>query len=114
MTMKSTLKTTLGTLLATVLALALSPASQASDWDVQPSIKKSFSPDNPNKSSGLVMAQIEINEKGRATGASIAKSTDESLDPHVLEAVKKWLFKPAKKGGSPVASKIHAPFKFEG
>ncbi len=100
--------------LIAALAFALLPAANAADWDEQPSVKKSVAPDNPNKLEGMVMATINIDEKGFVVGAEIAKSTDAALDSEVLEAVKQWRFNPAKKGGAAIACKINVPFKFKG
>ncbi|EDY81668.1 hypothetical protein VDG1235_1286 [Verrucomicrobiia bacterium DG1235] len=77
-------------------------------------MKKSVAPDNPNKLDGMVMATINIDEKGFVVGAEISKSTDTALEAPVLDAVKKWRFNPAKKGGDAIACKINVPFKFKG
>jgi len=107
-------KTAFHAFLLAALAFAIVPATHAGDWDEQPSVKKSVAPSNPNKLSGMVMATINIDEKGFVVDASIAKSTDATLDSEVLDAVKKWRFNPAKKGGSAIACKINVPFKFKG
>lgn len=109
-----TIKTAFRALLVSIFALALFPAVHANDWDEQPSVKKSVAPDNPSGVQGMVMATIEIDEKGNVVNATIAKSTDAALEPHVIDAVQQWLFNPAKKGGSPIACKINVPFKFKG
>lgn len=106
-------KTTFRAFLLAIFAFTFLPSIHAGDWDEQPSVKKTIAPKNPNKVEGMVMATIEIDEKGFVTSASIAKSTDETLDGHVIEAVQQWLFNPAKKGGAPIACKINVPFKFK-
>ncbi|MBD5782366.1 energy transducer TonB [Pelagicoccus sp. NFK12] len=108
------IKTAIHALLLAALAFTALPALNANDWDEQPSIKKSVAPDNPNKLEGMVMATINIDEKGFVVSAEIAKSTDAALDSNVLDAVKQWRFNPAKKGGSAIACKINVPFKFKG
>lgn len=100
-------------LLIAAFAAALFPAVNAKDWDEQPSVAKSVSPENPNKVTGMVSATIEIDEKGFVTSAQIEKSTDAALEQPVLEAVKEWRFNPAKKGGQPVSCKIRVPFQFK-
>lgn len=108
------LKSAIQLFLLAAVALVTLPAIHAADWDEQPSVKKSVAPDNPGKVTGMVMATLNIDEKGFVVSAEISKSTDASLDPQVLDAVKQWRFNPAKKGGSAIACKINVPFKFKG
>lgn len=107
-------KTAIHTLLLAAFAFTMTPVINAADWDEQPAVKKSVAPDNPKKLTGMVMATIQIDEKGFVVGAEISKSTDASLDNSVLSAVKAWRFEPAKKGGSPIACQINVPFQFKG
>lgn len=83
-------------------------------WDVQPKIKKSVSPKNPNKITGMVSATIVIKEDGSVGDAKIAKSTDPLLDQPVIDALKKWRFHPAQLDGKPIECTIKVPFKFQG
>ena len=108
------LKTAFHAILLAAFAFVAVPALHAGDWDEQPSVKKSVAPSNPNKITGMVMATIVIDEKGFVVDATIAKSTDASLDSEVIAAVKKWRFNPAKKGGSAISAKINVPFRFKG
>ncbi len=85
----------------------------AEDWDQGPSVQRSIAPENPNKLEGMVTAVLEIDERGTVIGATIGKSTDSALEKPVLEAVKKWSFAPAQKGGAAVACKIKVPFMFK-
>lgn len=110
--MKS-LKSAICALIIGTAALALLPTTEASDWDVQPSVKMSVAPENSAKLQGMVMATINIDEKGFVVDAKIAKSTDAALDASVLEAVKQWRFNPAQKGGAAIACQINVPFKFK-
>ncbi|MBC2605541.1 energy transducer TonB family protein [Pelagicoccus albus] len=108
------IKSAIHAFLLAALAFTMLPAVNAEDWDEQPSVKKSVAPENPQKITGMVMATLNIDEKGFVTGAEISKSTDNALDSQVLDAVKQWRFNPAKKGGSAIACKINVPFKFKG
>lgn len=110
--MKS-LKHAICALIIGTLASAFLPSAHAGDWDVQPTVKKSIAPDNSGNLEGMVMATINIDEKGFVVGAEIAKSTDPALDAPVLAAVKQWRFDPAQKGGSAIPCKINVPFKFK-
>ncbi|MBK1877123.1 energy transducer TonB [Pelagicoccus mobilis] len=107
------LKSAICALLIGSAALLHMPSSEASDWDVQPSVKMSVAPENSAKLAGMVMATINIDEKGFVVGAKIAKSTDAELDASVLAAVKQWRFNPAQKGGNAIACQINVPFKFK-
>lgn len=109
----SKFKTALHAFLLAALTLTVLPALSAADWDEQPSVKKSVAPDNPNNLNGMVMATLNIDEKGFVVSAEISKSTDAALDKEVLDAVKQWRFNPAKKGGSAISCKINVPFKFK-
>lgn len=83
-------------------------------WDVQPKIKKSVAPVNPNKIVGMVSATIVIKVDGTIGEAKIAKSTDPLLEQPVLDALKKWRFHPAKLNGEAIECTIKVPFKFQG
>lgn len=113
--MKS-LPTVFRVLLFAAIGFSLQATSSAlgKDWDEQPSVKKSVSPANPNKLSGMVTATIVIDEKGFVTDAKINKATDPQLEEPVLDAVKKWLFNPAKLEGKAITCTINVPFKFQG
>lgn len=96
-----------------IIALFVSPYANAGDWDVQPTVKMSVAPQNPSKIKGMVMATIQIDEKGHVASAKIAKSTDSALEESVLEAVKQWRFNPAQKEGNAIACQINLPFQFK-
>jgi|GEM_PF-2634331 len=89
-------------------------SANAPKWDVQPKVKKSVAPANPDKLSGMVSAKIVITAAGKVSSAEIAKSTDPALDKPVLDALQKWLFHPAKLEGKPIECTIKVPFKFQG
>ena len=110
-------KSSLRTIALLALGLLLAGVSYADGdqkWDVQPSVKKSVSPDNPNKITGMVTALIVIDADGNVKEASISKSTDSSLEEPVLSALKQWRFAPAQLDGKPIECKIKVPFKFQG
>ncbi|MEM9160260.1 MAG: energy transducer TonB [Verrucomicrobiota bacterium] len=102
------------TVLLAIAFAVFSPSAIAQDkkWDVQPSVKKSVAPTNPNNIAGLVTAKIEIDEKGNVVTAEISKATDQSLEAPVLDALKQWRFTPAKLAGKPIPCTIKVPFKF--
>lgn len=61
---------------------------------------------------GMVSISVTIDEKGSVAAATVTKSTNAGFDDAALEAVKQWKFKPAKKGGQPVAVTVVLPIRF--
>ncbi len=61
---------------------------------------------------GVVTVSCVIDEKGNVTEPSVEKATNDAFKAPALEALKKWKFKPAKKGGTPVALKVSIPIQF--
>ncbi len=101
-------------LILVVAAFAASTVSAAdSKWDVQPSVKKSVAPANPNGIEGMAMAVVVIATDGSVASVTIDKSTDASLEQPILEAVKQWRFNPAQLNGTPIECSIKVPFKFK-
>jgi len=107
-------------LLTLVLAFAgLSLQAQTADdihikVDENPSVLRTVKPEAPQGESGLVAVQCVIDENGKVVSAVVSKSTNSALDSFALEAVAKWDFKPAKKDGKTVKTKVTIPFRFEG
>jgi len=105
-------------------ALALSPFSLSADdtiytsVDVNPVPVKTPPPNYPSEMKragvgGIVAVTIVINEKGTVDSARVAKSSNPAFEPPALEAVKKWVFKPAKKDGAPVKTRVTIPIRFD-
>lgn len=61
---------------------------------------------------GVVTVKCTIDEKGNVTEPVVEKASNDAFVPPALEALKKWKFKPAKKGGAPVALKVSIPIQF--
>ena len=62
-------------------------------------------PDNAaRRSEYLGLLRIQIDAEGRVTSAAIVKGTHPAFDVAALTAAKLWLYKPAMRGGQPVAS----------
>ena len=53
-----------------------------------------------------------IDEKGNVTDPKVVKASNPDFAAPALEALKKWKFKPAKKGGVPVPIKVAFPIQF--
>lgn len=71
-------------------------------------------PDNLRRDgvSGIVTVAIIISASGEVKEASINKSTHKDFETPALDAVKRWKFKPAKKDGADIPSKVIVPLHF--
>jgi protein TonB len=63
-------------------------------------------------SPGLVTVSFTVDDKGNVVDEKIVKSSNPDLDEPALRAIRKWRFKPARKDGTPVASHVAMPMKF--
>ncbi len=64
--------------------------------------------------SGRVLVNCVVDAEGRVTGTSIKQSSGHpDLDKAAINAVNKWKFKPATKGGRKVKATVVVPFNFE-
>jgi protein TonB len=92
-----------------------SPAS-ATDADRGPIAVRITQPRYPEAPfrkgiSGTVEVEILIDTTGRVSKSKVVKSIPE-LDAAALDCVKNWVFRPAMKGGQPVATVASAPITF--
>lgn len=55
---------------------------------------------------------VTIDADGHVVRAEVAESAGAHLDEAAIVAVRQWTFKPALRGGKPVASRIRVPFHF--
>lgn len=63
---------------------------------------------------GRVLVTCMVDAEGRVTGTSIKQSSGHpDLDKAAINAVNKWKFKPATKGGRKVKASCIVPFNFE-
>jgi len=62
---------------------------------------------------GRVVLSVEVLPTGDAGAISIERSSGvASLDRAAAEAVRRWRFRPARHGGSPVRATVHVPIRF--
>lgn len=62
---------------------------------------------------GRVLMKVLVSEQGAATDVQIEKSSGlERLDNAAINAVKRWLFIPAKKNNQPISAYVLVPMKF--
>jgi protein TonB len=63
---------------------------------------------------GVTTLRVRVLETGRVDDVLVEKSSGfRDLDLAAIEAVKKWLFEPARRGKDPVAVDVMLPVKFE-
>jgi TonB family protein len=68
------------------------------------------SPSVPADYIGLtVEVEFTVDAKGKTSGFKVKSTSDLTLVGAVLDAVKKWEFKPAVSGGVPVTTKVVLP-----
>lgn len=65
------------------------------------------------KIEGVVTVVFVVDAAGKVTNPRVEKSTHPSFDKPALEAVKKWKFEPAIRGGQRVACKMRVPIRFQ-
>jgi protein TonB len=65
------------------------------------------------KLEGLVYVRLIVGPDGRVKHAEILKSAHEVFNQPVLEAVRKWIFKPGKQLGQPVTVRVVVPYRFK-
>ena len=62
--------------------------------------------------SGVVSVKCTIDEKGNVMEPTVVKTTHPEFAEPAIEALSKWKFKPAKRGGVVVSIKITIPVQF--
>lgn len=63
---------------------------------------------------GKVVVSCVVDMKGNITSSKIKQSSGHAeLDKAALQAVQRWKFKPARRGGKPIQATCNIPFTFE-
>jgi protein TonB len=62
---------------------------------------------------GTVSVIFVVDPSGRAVNPRVEESTHPAFDKPALDAVRKWKFEPAVKGGERVACKMRVPIRFQ-
>ncbi len=65
------------------------------------------------KLEGTVSVIFVVDPSGRVVNPRVEQSTHPAFDKPALDAVKKWKFEPAVKGGERVACKMRVPIRFQ-
>ena len=104
---------------AACIALFLAGAvhAQESKFDEPPMPTKTVAPVYPaalksDGVAGMVSLSITVDEQGTVQNPVVKKSSRQEFEQPAIDAVSKWKFKPAKKGGQPVAVQVVVPVKF--
>ena len=93
----------------------IEPFSQA---DISASYAHNPKPDYPTIAKirgwqGEVLLRVHVSEQGISDLVEVQRSSGfDALDESAIEAVKQWLFTPAKYGAEPVASSVIVPIVF--
>jgi protein TonB len=80
---------------------------------VNPAPAKVVSPTNlPRTFEGAtVMVSMVIDETGQPRDIKVVSTRDRQLTKHLVSAVAQWQFTPARKNGTPVATKVLMPIE---
>ena len=65
----------------------------------------------PEFNGGSVQLEFTVEKDGKTAAFSVTSATDDVLATAVVEAVKKWRFRPAVVDGKPVAMRVALPVK---
>lgn len=87
------------------------------DFDERPVPVKAYPPAYPPEMlekgvSGLVNVSVVIDTNGTVVEREVAKASRPEFERAALDAVRKWKFKPGKKGGQPVNVRMVLPIQF--
>ncbi len=63
---------------------------------------------------GVVLLKVAVNERGRVTAVTVARSSGHPLlDERASSTVReRWVFKPARRGNTPVPAEVTVPVRF--
>ncbi len=98
------------------------PSEQAQEFyafDEPPMLIKSINPRYPDLArqagiEGTVLIEVLVNEEGKIEQARVIQSdVTPAMEKAALEAVKKFLFKPAKQRTVPVPARMAIPIRFK-
>ncbi len=63
---------------------------------------------------GIALVGVAVKPDGTVAESTLVRSAgDPDLDRAALEAVRRWLFEPARRDGAPVAGTVQVPVRFE-
>ncbi|WP_048863153.1 energy transducer TonB, partial [Acidisphaera rubrifaciens] len=63
---------------------------------------------------GTVIVRVQVTAEGTAASVSVGRSSGHPLlDAAALDAIRSWRFRPATRGGVPVAAQAEVPVSFQ-
>ncbi|PTY05123.1 hypothetical protein DB347_16745 [Opitutaceae bacterium EW11] len=88
-----------------------------SEVDQAPVAVKQTPPSFPSKMrkagiDGKAIVVLIVNEKGLPEQVQVEQATHELFAKAAIDAIRQWQFKPATKGGQPVAVRLEIPMEF--
>jgi TonB family protein len=100
-----------------VAAVSAAKIYAQSEVDVIPSPTLQTAPQYPEelqraRVGGTVTVRFVVDENGDVQDARAVDSTDKRFESAALDAVRKWKFKPGRKGGKPVDTQMELPINF--
>ena len=93
------------------------PTEVSTEYDEEPRVLKKVDPKYPETArraerEGLVTLEFTVEVDGKVTDIKVVQSIGFGFDEAAVEAVKKWRFTPAKKGGEAVPRRVKVPIRF--
>jgi protein TonB len=97
---------------------SLESAFDLSEIDQKPRVLFQASPIYPSearskKLEGVVTVIFVVDPGGKVENPRVEKSTDNAFDRPAIDAVKRWKFEPAVKGGQRVPCRMRVPIRFQ-
>lgn len=111
------LRTSLASLLAVAAITAAGGARAQSDDVTPPEVETHVDAHYPDsarekRAHGDVSLTLTVDADGKVSKVDVTQSGGADLDEAAIFAARQWTFRPATKGGKPVASRIKLPFHF--
>jgi iron complex outermembrane receptor protein len=100
------------------LALALAGGAAAAEPHLEPpAVVEQHQPEYPpaalTRLTGDVGVTVTIDASGSVTGTELSRSVEPELDRAALEAASRWRFRPARRDGAAIPSRVQLVFHFE-
>lgn len=102
-----------------ILAVALGALTAKADEAIEPPVPvRTVAPVYPDSmrhdgSSGVVTVSCTIDEKGNVQEPKVVRASNAAFSEPAMEALRKWKFKPARKGGTAVPIHVSFPIQFK-
>jgi TonB family protein len=104
-------------LLAPAAAPLIHAETAAVKFDTPPRPLKTRAPEYPSDLrqqgvSGAVSVLVDIDEAGKVVNVEVSKASNDRFRAPALDAVKQWVFSPAKQDGKAVRARVTIPLLF--